>query len=403
MLTADLLRVKVKGREVLPSFVDPDNERLAERAQLLVDLVAQAVREGWTQGELREAERELEGVETDHKLFRGLFKVLMDRAEVDTVAVMEPAQARALVFTHAAARGPLARRPGTGLPVADELLAEVAAAQGLEAEALRRALYADLKDEQRLSSWKELDAPGLLHRYNVALVQAVLLRATWLRISLNAPDPRRLAQLLRLARFHELMYRLERQGETVTVHLDGPESLLRQSTRYGLNLGRFFPAVLLQSRWRLEAELLWGKARGLKKGLNLGPETGLRSHFRDIGVWKSKTEQFFEDRWGAEQEGWQIHPGEHVVTGGQRVICPAWTFRKGDRVAHLDVVGHWRKQSLEERLASTPPGVLLAVSKRLCGEKSDVVPGPEVVVFSEIIPVPKVLAGLERVAVRATR
>lgn len=54
MLTADLLRVRVKGREVLPTFVDPDNERLLERAELLVDLVAQAVRESWTLGELRE-------------------------------------------------------------------------------------------------------------------------------------------------------------------------------------------------------------------------------------------------------------------------------------------------------------------------------------------------------------
>ncbi len=401
MLTADLLRVRVKGREVLPTFVDPDNERLLERAELLVDLVAQAVRESWTLGELRESERELEGVETDHKLFRGLFKVLMDRAEVDTVAALEPSQARALVFSHAAARGPLARRPGTGLPVAAELLAEVAQAQGLEVEDLRRALYADLKDEQRLSSWKALDAPGLLHRYNVGLVQAVLLRASWLRIRLRAPDPRRLAQLLRLARFHELMYRLEREGETVTVHLDGPESLLRQSTRYGLNLGRFFPAVLLHGSWRLEAELMWGKARALRKGLNLGPEAGLRSHFRDTGVWKSRTEQFFEDRWGEEQQGWRIAPGEFVVAGGQKVVCPAWTFRKEGRVAHLDVVGHWRKQSLEERLASTPPGVLLAVSKRLCGDKAGVQPGPEVVVFSEIIPVPRVVEGLDRVALRA--
>lgn len=397
MLTAELLRARSSGKEVKPAFIDPASPRLLERAGLLVDLVEQAAREGWTLGELQGAQRELEGVETDHRLVRGLFKVLLDRMELDTVAALPPEEARALVFTEAARRGPLTRSAAPGRLHAAQLLAELAAARGVEGPALADALYADLKSEQRVQAWRALDAEGLLHRYNLALVQGILLKATRLRLSLPAPEPRRLAQLLRWARFFELMYRLERQADLVLVELDGPLSLLRQSTRYGLNLARFAPAVLLQPRWRLEAELLWGPRR-LRKGFSLGPEAGLRSHFRDTGTWKSRTELHLEERWGEEQEGWRIGPGEHQVVDGQKVVCPAWTFRKGQRVAHLDVLGHWRRQSLQERLASQPPGVVLAVSRRLCADAAGVEPGEGVILFTEILPIPKIIQALERAA-----
>ncbi|MCK6504985.1 DUF790 family protein [Myxococcota bacterium] len=405
MLTGDLLRVRVNGKALHPAFVGEGSERLQERAQDLVGLFTQAVEGGWTRGELEAALRELEGDDTDHKLSRGLAKVLWDRCEVETVADLDPQEVRRQVFALAAARGPLARGPGPSpgqdiaRPLAREILDEVAAGMGTTGEHLARALYADLKEQQRLTSWRPLDGPGLLRRYDVALVQAVLLRAFWLKLRLVAPDPRRLQQLLRAARFHELMVRVDKAGPAVLVHLDGPESLLRQSTRYGMQLATFFPTLLLQTgTWALEAEVAWGKGR-LRKSLTLTDQQGLVSHARDIGAWKSRTEQFFEDRWGAEQEGWTISPGEVQVIAGQHVLVPAWTFRKGGRTAHLDVVGYWRKGYLEERLQHTPPDVVLAVSKRLCGDKAELPAAlaARVVPFAEIIPVKQVLERLEAV------
>ena len=403
MLTGNLLRVRVKGKELVPVFIDAERPALVERAQLLVDVFARATEEAWTRGEVTAALREIEGVDTDHKLTRGLGKVLLDRGELETVSDLDPREIRRAVFARAAERGPLARRPEpTGRPVAADILAEVAQELGIAVEHVGRALYADLKDEQRLVAHRPLSPAALLQRYNVALVQAVLLRATWLEVRLVDPEPKRLAQLLRFARFHELMVRVERVagGAAVLVHLDGPESLLRQSTRYGLQLATFFPAILLQTgAWSAEAEVLWGR-RKVRKALHLSDRLGLVSHYRDTGTWKSRTEQFFEDRWGTEQDGWFRHPGQVQHLGGQHLLVPAYTFRKGDRTAHLDIVGYWRRSYLVQRLEATPPDVVLAVSKRLCGDKAGL---PEdmaerVVPFAEIIPVAKVLALLERVA-----
>lgn len=403
MLTGDLLRVRIKGKAVVPAWVDPTDERLLERAAAVVEVFEAALGQGWTRGELLAALAEVEGLDTDHKLVRGLAKVMLDRSELETVAALDPAEVRRRVFARAAATGPLARRPGpTGRRVAADVYGEVAAELGVSAEEIARALYADLVDEQRLSACRVLSPEALLHRYNVALAQAVLLRATWLKLRLVAPRPKRLAQLLRYARFHELMYRLEvvAGGAAVLVHLDGPESLLRQSTRYGLQLARFLPAVLLQDgAWALEAEVLWGKRR-LHKAVQLDDGLGLRSHYRDTGVWKSRTEQWLEERWGEGQQGWTMLPGEVQVIEGQQVLVPAYTFEKEGRRAHLDVVGYWRKAYLEERLRRTPPDVVLAVSRRLCGDKAalPVALADRVIDFAEVIPVGELVRRLDAVA-----
>ncbi|MCB9779757.1 MAG: DUF790 family protein [Alphaproteobacteria bacterium] len=406
MLTADLLRVRVKGPELFVGFVDPGKARLQERADDVATLFGQAAAETWTRGELTDAMRELEGVDTDHKLVRGLAKVMLDRTELDTVSDLDPQEVRRRVFTLAAARGPLARQAGPAdRTVAADIFAAVGAELGHAPDQVAAALYADLKDEQRIVSCRQLTPDKLLHRYNVALFQSVLLKATWMKVRLVAPSPKRIAQLLRFARFHELMYRIEAVagGAAVLVHLDGPESLLRQSTRYGLQLACFFPAVLLQDGdWTLQAEVLWGRSRKVRKTLSLTHEAGLVSHYRDTGVWKSRTEQWFEERWGEEQDGWRISPGRLQPIDGQQVIVPAYRFEKGGRVGHLDIVGYWRKGYLEERLARTPPDVVLAVSRKLCGDKSGLPAGlrDRVIDFAEIIPTGKVVERLEAVARR---
>ncbi|RME27234.1 MAG: DUF790 family protein [Deltaproteobacteria bacterium] len=403
MLTTPLLRVQVRGRGIRPRLVDPEDPALRERAARIGDIFEQALAGRWTRGQLEARLRELEGLEVDHRLTRGLAKVMWDRSELATVAPLDPVEIRQRVFAHAAATGPLARRPGpTGRRVAADVIAEVAADLGVAPDEVSASLYADLREEQRIVDCRPLPPDRLLHRYNVAQVQAILLRAAWMKVRLVAPRPKRVAQLLRFARFHQLMYRVETVagGAAVLLHLDGPESLLRQSSRYGMQLATFFPAVLLQEgAWTVEAEVLWGRRR-LAKKLLITHEWGLRSHYRDTGVWRSRTEEWFEERWGEDQQGWIRHPGELQVVEGQHIIVPTWTFRKQGRTAHLDVVGFWRRSYLQQRIERTPADVGLAVSRRLCGDKEGLPDAlrDRVIDFAEVIPVDRVVDLLERIA-----
>ncbi|MFN7145686.1 MAG: DUF790 family protein, partial [Myxococcota bacterium] len=105
MLTGELVRVKATKGELVPSFVDPTSERLVERAEELLALFREGV--GRRRADLDAEIDAIVGDGTDHKLTKGLVKVLTDKSEFDVSAPLPPAEIRMAVFKAAARLGPL--------------------------------------------------------------------------------------------------------------------------------------------------------------------------------------------------------------------------------------------------------------------------------------------------------
>ena len=402
MLTGEMVRVRVVKKAVVPSFIGTDSARNLQRAETLVELMQRALDESWTRGKIEAHVRDICGMDVDHKITKGMAKLLMDRGEFETRSPIEPAALRWAVFSEAAKLGPLARQPSaSGRNTAEDVLSVVAQDLGCTAEEVAGGMYADLKDHQVLSGARLLKPEGLLHRYNTALVQSVLLKATQIRVQFTNPDPKYVRQIMRYLKFYQLMYRIERSGSDITIDLDGPQSLLKLSTRYGMQLANFFPAILLQpGSWTMTAEVLWGKKRKFKKTLSLDSTLGLASHYRDTGTWTSRTETWFKERFDKVDSGWSLEPGEPIDLGGQSLMVPDITFRKDGRVAHMEIVGFWRGKHLQKRLDALPDNVILAVSSKLKGEAGAMNKTMEkrVIRFAEVIPPAKVIAHLERCA-----
>jgi predicted nuclease of restriction endonuclease-like RecB superfamily len=396
MLTGDLVRVRIEQQRLRPSWVDRDDPKLLERAEELVALFRQALAEQWNRGRIDEAVKAVAGTGIDHKLTRGLAKVLTDRGQFDTRGAVDPVELRRDVFGRAARLGPMARSAGaTGRRTAKDLLAEVAAERAIEGD-LSRALYSDLQEEQVLVAWEDIEPRDLLDRYNVALVQAALLKAETMTIRLSSPAPKELRALITRLKFHQLMYRIERDDTATAISIDGPESLLKSTTRYGLQLAVFFPILpRLTCAWSLSALLRWGRRR-LRKTMRITSEMGLVSATEIRGRWKSQAEEWFEERFPALDSGWTLGPGQPIDLGKQDLIVPDFTFEKRGRVAHLDIVGFWRKPYLQRRLANLPDNVILAVSKKLVADKAAIPKG--VLVFGEAISPKDVLERIEKVA-----
>lgn len=403
MLTGDLVRARIVDGQVKPGFVDPTSPRLIERAEDIRATFAEHL--GRRRGELVEALKLVEGDGVDHKLTRGLVKVTLDRAGFEVAATMVPAEVRARVFRLARERGPLALdRVDGGRPTAVELWATLGAELGVDPEVLASCLYGDHEDQQVLTAVDVPSAEWLLHRYNVALVQAVLIRAEELRIRLRHPTPGRARQLARQVKFHQLLFAMSPEPDGYTLVVDGPGSIFAQTTRYGLALARLFPAVLLQpGGWEVEARVTWNRRRAT---LRLGVEAGLRSHYRDHGAYDTREAAWFAERFEALQSGWTVsRDAEPLHQGGEAVVVPDFSFRKGDRIAHLEILGFWRKSTVPRRLELLkrhgPGNLVLAVSRRLCGEAEAVELPDAVVPFAEVIPAKEVLARVERIAIPA--
>ena len=204
MLTGDLVRVRVVKKDLQPSFVDPSSKRLIERATVLLRMFEDALNAGWTRGRIDEEVRKITGADVDHKITKGLAKLLMDKGEFETESPTDPAELRWAVFCEAAKMGPLTRNPGpSGRATAQDVYAVVAKDLGSTPTAVERGLYADLKDEQILQGIPLPSPEILLNRYNTALVQAVLLKASKMNVCLTQADPKYVRQLMRYLKFHQ--------------------------------------------------------------------------------------------------------------------------------------------------------------------------------------------------------
>ena len=410
MLTGDLLRVKVSAKRVTANFVNDDAEAVLEDAAGLLDLFATAAAEAWPRRAIAEALAELQGDDPRHKLHKGLAKVLLDQCDFACASRIAPDALRQLVFRAAAAQGPILLRAGpAGGPTAQSVLRTIAAelppledGQPWTAEALARAIYADHKDEQQLSAYTPpADPAALIRRYNLSLAQSCLLRARSLRVRLEAPAPGRARQLFRFLKFFQLLYTIEQHDDdgALIVHVDGPQSLLTATTRYGMQLATFLPALPLQpGPWSIEAELAWGK-NNARKAFSLDESMGLHSHYQDTGAWQPRAVTWLLDRWAELDTGWAAEPAEPIALGGQRLLVPDLTFRRGGREAHVEVLGYWRRAALNDRLENIPSNVILAVSKRLCGEKTAAAEAEgRVLPFAEVISAKALLERVERLA-----
>ncbi len=396
MLTGELVRVSLdKNGLVKPGFVDPGNARLRERAQEILDVLREGV--GRRRGEIDEEIAAIVGDGVDHKLTRGLVKLALDRCDFEVQSPVPPADLRARVFRMATHEGPLATHAVEGgRPTRLQLFERLGVEFGVDPEALAGSLYADHAERQVLSTVDALDADKLLHRYNVALVQAVLYKAVELKILLEHPAPARVRQLLRAVKFHQLIHSVQRTPVGLVVTIDGPASLFSQTTRYGLALARFFPALLLvETPWRVEARVQWTRGQ---RTLALDSAFGLRSHYRDAGAWVPREVQTLAERWPSLDTGWElIADAAPLAQGTDRVVVPDLGFRKEGRVAWLEVLGYWRKAGLAGRLAAQaehgPGNLILAVSRKLAGDPATL---PDAVLpFTEVIPTRELLRRLE--------
>ena len=432
MLTADLVEVAVRKGEVCPRWVDPaDPGRLALAARLIEVFGAAA---GRPRGELEAELAELTGTGTAFRFHRALARLLTSRCEFATEAAAEPEAVREAVFQAAAEAWQRAGAPEPTDPPApgeqptatdggdppdeasrrpafdldrDAVLAAASDRLGIAPAEADAALYADLQSEQVLAGWEPCEPAWLLNRYNVALAQGVLLRATSLTVQVAGQDPRRYRALFRKVKFFQLLHRVEGDARSgYAIHLDGPLSLFGASQRYGLQMASFLPTLLHFDRWKLTAEVVWGRRRR-KLTLRFGPEAPLAPIGRLTGQWQPDEVAWLPDRIAALDCAWEVTAdGELIDLGGEGVLVPDLAFRHratGER-AWLEVFGYWNRGTVARRLELLrrhgPRNLVLALSKNLAAgeeESLDDLPA-EVYVYRSTPSARRIVAALDRLA-----
>lgn len=373
MLTGKLIRVRLVRDRIIPVYIDPDHGDWLEIAQQLIDVFKDAP--GRTRGELDEDLQALLGEGAGQLVHAGFAKLLDDRCEVDVTADHDPAEVRDRVFSLAATHRKLAAQTGVAFD-RGTVLRQVASDLDLTPEQVDHSLFADLKDEQRIVSFKPLSAEQLVHRYNVGLVQGILVRSSAVEMRVWGETPARLRQLFRAIKFHRLIATITQESpSTWIIRLDGPLSLFSSTQKYGLQLALFVPTLLHCKAFELTADIHWGSQRKAKK-FSFSANDGLRSHLPDFGVYTPPEFKLFMENFQATATGWDISDEPQPMVFPDGVWVPDFRLlhhATGTEI-YLEIFGYWRKADIDahtQRLRKRLPGrFIVAVSDQYHAEES---------------------------------
>jgi len=365
MLSPDHVRTRKKGGEIeLIGLSGKTRQRAAELAKEMLAAAQDFV--GERRGTFEEALRSVEAKPSERKLVNGLVKLVLDACELEAPTELDAAALRRSLFERAAA----ARRAlGPGQEIdRTALVGEVARELGVDAEAVERAMFADLKSEERVVAAPRLDAERLLDRYERGARQALLLRAVRVTAFVRCRDPQAYRTLFRQLKFRRLLHRIEPADGGYRIVVDGPFSLFESVTKYGLALALVLPAFEECDELRLAAELSWGPRR--ERLLYRYERRGPGAESRDAPL--SDDVRALIDGFDKMQGKWRARPATKLVDlPGLGVIVPDLELvREGDgaRVL-LEVLGFWSRDAVFRRVelaeSGLPDKILFAASSRL--------------------------------------
>jgi predicted nuclease of restriction endonuclease-like RecB superfamily len=396
---------RFSGESIVPKRV-PINARYRAIAQELID-VFQA-HQGKTQGELNRHLQDLEGEDTDYRFKRGLAHLLKgDRhSTFEMVSPLEPRELRERVFALAAQSVPsLATTSKTIDHLATILSTELE--KEVRPQQIRQGLYADLAENRILVTFNAPTPDALLHLYNLSQVQGIFYKASHIIITAHRNDPGEYKLLFRYLKLFRLMAYIEGDADHgFTITIDGPTSLFKPSTRYGLDIAKLIPALLHVTKWNLQADLQMRDTYSNQvktRRFTLASDCGLVSHYPPGKTYDSMLEESFVDRWRSLKTDWTLEREVDLIPIPGSVMIPDFRVVHPDgRTYLLEIVGYWRPEYLRKKFSqvrqSERDDLILAVSERLNLEKAgvDISKTPAKVVWFKHKLSPKaVLAALE--------
>ena len=381
MLTKDLLCFRTKSGKIQPKFVDTTATKFLKIAFELTELFSGSV--GEERGTLENRSKQvLERFTLGITVGRGLEKLLLDRTEFDTESKDELLELREKVFRNSSAL--MRKHEYSGLynsdcsekDILESYRKALAGSIGITSENLSDQLYSDLPPFQKVIKFRKITGEALLHRYNCAQVQGLLLRSEKIKLKLPESSTASLRQLLKYVRFNKLLAKISfdhKKSKSIDMQIDGPLSMFLQTQKYGLNLANFFPAVLHQQEWEMDATVRIHKNRTYI--LQLDQSCGIRSHLRQFLAYVPEEIEKLGLQLAKKLPDWTLSSSnDFVPLSGENMCFPDYLLKhiSGKKVP-LELFHNWHSAPLLNRLsqldAQKEAPLLIGINRSLLKNK----------------------------------
>ena len=381
MLTKDLLCFRTKSGKILPKFVDTTSPKFLKIAFELTELFSDSI--GENRGNLvNRSKQVLEGFTVGVMVGRGLEKLLIDSTEFDTESKTEVLELREKVFSTSSALMRKHEHSGSynsdfsEKDILESYRKNLARSIGITSENLSDQLYSDLPPFQKVIKFRKITGEALLHRYNCAQVQGLLLSSEKIKLKLPESSTASLRQLIKYVRFNKLLAKISfdhKKSKSIDMQIDGPLSMFLQTQKYGLNLANFFPAVLHQQEWEMDATVRIHKNRTYI--LQLDQSCGIRSHLRQFLAYVPEEIQKLGQQLAKKLPDWTLSSSnDFVPLSGENMCFPDYLLKhiSGKKVP-LELFHNWHSAPLLNRLsqldAQKETPLLIGINRSLLKNK----------------------------------
>jgi len=391
MLSADLLKTRVRGDRITPAFVGPDGDSFA----LAEDIVrAFGDHTGRKLGELMDILEEMEDQGFDYRLVRGLVALLERRCALTVVSAANPDSVRREVFS-------ISGQPALTAEARSRAIAQAARNLGISPEEAEASMFADLESELIVSGFSPPSPAALLEEYNLSLAQTLLFKATEMRFRASSKHKEVLRAVKRLG----LMYSASQEGGRLDITVDGPVSAIKATERYGTSLAKLLPFIVASTGWSVEATILRKDFNGNPRIYIFNMDEGSHGHLcGDVagayqGVeFDSEPEERFYDSFGNAATGWAITREPEPLIAGRYLYIPDFLLEKDGTKVYVEIAGFWTAEYLKRKVAKLgelkdTELMVLASTKMACDAFKAVT--ENVILFDRKIPLKEVLDRLQ--------
>lgn len=347
MLTKNLLRFTKRSDRIYPHYIKPNDPETLSFVESLDKFYRQSV--GYTVVDMQKKRELVFGKAPSYaKAFFKLADSSLNLEEDD--ADIEHARWD-LIALSKELRHKVSEHPAYGY---SDFQGELVAAAEKDWESLQKSFYADLAERKVIENYSPVPLPDMIHRYNCAQVQGLLMHASNLDVSMMGLKLTEKRSLVQKLKFHRLLAEIEVSGERLRMQISGPLSISDGSQGYGSRFANFFPYILNSKEWTLKAQLRLNRS---DYDLVLDPKRQWKTHYQSVDRYlPAEFEKFIEsfNKKGnqANSSSWVASACSDFVHLGEKSMCfPDIKLERRDKkTAFMEIFHRWHKGQLDDRL-----------------------------------------------------